>query len=57
MGLLDESYRHAADEEFRRICLEDGMSKLRAWYSFEGVDLFAAGAASSDARKKIITAP
>ncbi|MCB7127931.1 MAG: DUF1353 domain-containing protein [Candidatus Brocadiales bacterium] len=57
MGLIDQSWRHAADELFRRICLEDGMSTFRAWYAFTGVDLFAAGAASADARKKIITAP
>lgn len=57
MGLLDEKFRRAADEDFRRMCREDGMSRFRAWYFFVGVDTFAAGAASADARKKIITAP
>ena len=55
--LLGRSYRHAVDKEFHRICREDGMSAFRAWYFLLGVDTFAAGAASADARKKIITAP
>lgn len=57
MGLLDRKFRHAADEEFRRRCIEDGMSKFRAWYFFVGVDVFAAKAASAEARKREIRAP
>lgn len=57
MGLVDLKWRAAADLLYRRICLEDGMLRIRAWYHYEGVDHFAAGAASADARKRIIIAP
>lgn len=57
MNLLDQSWRGASDKEFRRICLEDGMWKIRANIFYIGVDIFAAKAASTEARKKIITAP
>lgn len=57
MGLLDRGHRGTADDEFRRICREDGMSWFRAWYFHIGVDSFAAGAVSAKARKKVIIAP
>ncbi len=57
MGLLDRKWRHAVDKLYRRICLEDGMWPPRAWWHFEGVDHFAAGAAQAKSRKLIITAP
>ena len=31
-----------ADKLLRKICLEDGMSKFRAWYVYNAVRLFAA---------------
>ena len=36
-GLLDKKYRKYADQLFRKICLEDGMSKFRAWYVYLAV--------------------
>lgn len=40
-GYLDyKKYRKLADQELRRICLEDGMSKFRAWYVYRFVRLF-----------------
>ena len=36
-NLLSFSFRKQADEELNRICLEDGMSKLRAWWVYQGV--------------------
>ena len=57
MGLLELIWRTVADLLYRRICLEDGMFRIRAWYHYQGVDHFAAGAASVEARKKIIIAP
>jgi hypothetical protein len=39
-GHILESYRKDADEELRRICLDDGMSRLRAWYVFKSVRMF-----------------
>ena len=40
-GLLDRKYRKYADQLLRKICLEDGMSKFRAWYVYHAVRLFA----------------
>ena len=37
--------RQKADELLRDICLEDGMSKVRAWYVYKSVRLFAEPAA------------
>ena len=42
---IDEDQRKRADEILREICLEDGMSKIRAWWVFWGVYLFGSGAA------------
>lgn len=37
-GLLDrEVYRQKADELLRQICIEDGMSSIRAWWVYQGV--------------------
>ena len=37
-GLLDhEEYRKSADDLLRDICVEDGMSKFRAWYVHRAV--------------------
>lgn len=38
---LDKSrYRDAADRLLQKICIEDGMSKLRAWWVYEAVNRF-----------------
>ena len=39
--LLPRCYRKYADQLLRKICLEDGMSKFRAWYVYHAVRLFA----------------
>jgi Protein of unknown function (DUF1353) len=43
-----EDQRKRADEILREICLEDGMSKIRAWWVFWGVYLFGKAAAKPD---------
>jgi hypothetical protein len=45
---IDQDQRRRADEILREICLEDGMSKIRAWWVFWGVYLFGDGAAKPD---------
>lgn len=45
---INENQRRRADEILREICLEDGMSKIRAWWVFWGVNLFGAAAAKPD---------
>ena len=51
--VLPQSCRKRADEILREICLEDGMSRVRAWYVFKAVR--AAGAKS--ARPDLLQAP
>ena len=55
-GRLDQSFRKAADMEFRRLCLEDGMSSARAWWLYYGLRFGAAWAAGKDF-DKVFTAP
>lgn len=59
LGLLDQSWRQAADEELREICIEDGMCNLRASVWFCAVRAVAAGsaAAGSDGGKPVMVAP
>ncbi len=38
-GLLDRKYRKTADLLLKRVCLEDGMNKFRAWYVYHAVRL------------------
>ena len=40
-GRLARKHKHQVDNEFRRICLEDGMSLLRVWYTFKAVDKYS----------------
>jgi hypothetical protein len=54
---LPADWKHVADVVFHQICLEDGMSKWRAWLWFKAVDQFAHFAADPRNCKKVITAP
>jgi hypothetical protein len=47
-GILHQHARVRADDILREICLNDGMSRFRAWYVYLAVRLFAANAAKSD---------
>ena len=47
-GMLPRSFRKTADQEFRRICIEQGMSKFRAWYVYNAVRLFSGGSAKPE---------
>lgn len=55
--LVDQTFRDEADEELKRICLEDGMSRLRAWLVHRGVRLGGGPAASPESLKEIYKAP
>lgn len=37
-----QTMRPLADDVLRLVCIEDGMSRLRAWYVWKGVRLFGA---------------
>jgi len=56
-GYLEPEYRDEADEELRRVCLEDGMSRARAWWVYNAVRTFAKRSASPESKKEVWTAP
>jgi len=56
-GLIGQKLRDKADEELKRICLEDGMTRLRAWLVHRGVRLGGGPAASPESLKEIHKAP
>ncbi len=39
-GLLDLKFRKAADQTMRKLALEDGMGRFRAWYTYRMVRWF-----------------
>lgn len=57
MGLIDTSNRDYADELLRKICIEDGMWRIRAnvWWTF--VDRFAGFAIRPSSEPQILIAP
>ena len=57
LGLLPQRYRLEADEELRRICLEDGMWKVRAWWVYRAVRLGGGPSTSPENKKVIMLAP
>lgn len=54
--LLDCGWRETADNELRRICREDGMTWLRAWWVFRAVRLAGENSAEWQ-EEQILTAP
>ncbi len=50
-------WRDEADMELKRICLEDGMFRIRAWWVHRGVRVGAGPAASPEEKKKEHVAP
>ena len=51
MELLDSSCRKSADKILKQICLEDGMSKIRAGYVYLSVRLCSKSAAAPGTQK------
>lgn len=56
-GLIDQKYKEAADQLLYDICLEDGMSVIRAKWVYLGVHGFGNSATLSKNIKRIIEAP
>lgn len=50
-------HREAADRILQRICKEDGMWSLRAWWVYQGVRLFADPAADPASKRPTTRAP
>lgn len=55
--LLPQSVRKQADDEFKKICFEDGMNQIRAWYYYCAVRKFAESAALPQNKRMVLKAP
>jgi len=55
-GLLSEEWREIADRELQRICIEDGMWKVRAWWVYRAVRDFG-GSSAAVCKQTILEAP
>ena len=55
--LENHLYREAADRILQRVCKEDGMWPLRAWWIYHGVRLFANPAANPASKRPLTRAP
>ena len=55
--LSNTRWRAEADNELKRMCLEDGMSRIRAAWVHRGVRVGGGPAADPAATKKVLTAP
>lgn len=57
LQLVPADLRDEADKILRRICLEDGMNAIRAWWVYQGVKWFGGPCADGHAEPKIEEAP
>ena len=55
-GLLPPEFRVIADERLREVCLEDGMSSIRAWWVYTGLRI-GGGAAIEPRDNETLEAP
>jgi hypothetical protein len=55
-GKLSQKWRDDADNELRRICREDGMTWLRAWWVYRAVRDFG-GSSAARCKTTILEAP
>jgi len=49
-----QAHREAADDFFRQICLQDGMSSVRAWYVHQAVRLFGESRARPTSEPEVV---
>ncbi|MCK5218688.1 hypothetical protein KAR10_04150 [bacterium] len=56
-GYLPASARGPGDKELKKICLEDGMMKIRAWWVYRSVQGFASSAALPSRQRQVLYAP
>lgn len=54
-GYISQDFRDEADDTMYRICREDGMTAIRAWWCYQAVRVF--GGEASTAVKEVLTAP
>ena len=56
-GVLSQEWRKPVDKEMHKMCLEDGMSRFRAWWIYQGLRGGGASSADPKNKKEILTAP
>lgn len=56
-GWLTIEDKEAADRELELVCLEDGMSRLRAWWVYQSVALCGSKSCLGDGGKPLMEAP
>lgn len=56
-GHIPESHREHADRLLQKICIEDGMSALRAWLIYKGVRFSGQSSAMRGNDRPILLAP
>lgn len=56
-GVILQSARRAADELLRATCLEDGMSRIRAWWVYHAVRWKGGPSADPSNERPVLTAP
>ena len=56
-GHIPEGYREHADRLLQKICIEDGMSALRAWWVYKGVRFGGGSSAARGADRPVLFAP
>lgn len=52
-----EMCRDRADVFLRKMCIEDGMSQVRAWWVYSAVKTFAGRATTPEGKNPVLTAP
>lgn len=52
-----DRYRERADRTLQRLCIEDGMSKLRAWWVYQGVRFGGGPAADPNNENPVLRVP
>lgn len=50
-------YKEGADKLLQRMCVEDGMSSIRAWWVYQGISLGGGSATRAANKKAIVQAP
>ena len=56
-GKLAQKWRKQADKDLFRVCLQDGMWRIRAYWVYRAVRIFAKKAAMAGMEKRVETAP
>ena len=57
MDRIDSKWKKEADMELKKICIQDGMSKIRAWAAYCGVRAFGWPATLPENVKPVLKAP